>query len=87
MILIITSVSKYLINTMYQKKLNNIFFLDLTLHDNVNIYINQKICAEYKILNKKTVNKMNNKIYNLIKTHNVEGKIPKTPGKPSVPYI
>ena len=30
---------------------------------------------------------MNNKIYNLIKTHNVEGKIPKTPGKPSVPYI
>ena len=37
----------------------------------------QKICADYKISNKNTVNKINDETYNLIRAHNIKGKITK----------
>ena len=52
---------------MFADKSNNLYKVEKCTYE--------KICAEYKISNKKTVNKINDKTYNLIKAHNVEGKI------------
>ena len=59
---------------MFADKSNNLYKVDKCIYEKI---LNEKICAEYKISNKNTVNKINDETYNLIKTHNVEGKIPK----------
>ena len=59
---------------VFADKSNNLYKVDKYTYEKI---LNEKICTEYKISNKNTINKINDETYNLIKTHNVEGKIPK----------
>ena len=59
---------------MFADKSNNLYKVDKHIYEK---NFNEKICADYKKSNKNTVNKLNDETYNLIKKHNVEGKIQK----------
>ena len=59
---------------VFADKSNNLYKVDKCKYQKI---LNEKICTEYKISNKNTVNKINDETYNLIKTHEVDGKIPK----------
>ena len=63
---------------VFADKSNNLYKVDKCTYKKI---LNEKICTEYKISNKNTVNKINDETYNLIKTHEVEGKIPKSQQK------
>ena len=59
---------------MFADKSNNLYKVDKCMYEKL---LNEKIHTKYNISKKNSLSKINNETYNLIKTHGVEGKIPK----------